>query len=106
MREAAPKRLESQEGREKVSSFVDRVFRRKAGLLEKNNWAGEAVEELSPEDAGDVAVSDRPSCGQEGWLRHEQKDSHLIAADGVVDKPPLKKCVDGLTTTPAAPIRY
>jgi hypothetical protein len=41
-----------------------------------------ALEELSPEDKKNVAVWDRPSWPQEGRLRHEQKDSHLIAAAG------------------------
>jgi hypothetical protein len=43
------------------------------------------VKELSQEDTRDVAVSDRPSWPQEGRLRHEQKDSHLIGRSGVVD---------------------
>jgi hypothetical protein len=44
------------------------------------------VKELSPEDRKNVAVWDRPSWPQEGWLRHEEKVSeYLIAADGVVD---------------------
>jgi hypothetical protein len=43
------------------------------------------VKELSPEDRKNVAGWDRPSWPQEGWLRHKQKDSYLIAAAGVVD---------------------
>jgi hypothetical protein len=55
----------------------------------------DAVKELSPEDRKNVAVWDRPSWPQEGWLRLKQKDSkYLIGAAGVVVKPQLK-CDEG-----------
>jgi hypothetical protein len=48
----------------------------------------EAVRELEPEDKNDVAVSDRPSWPQEGWLRHKENGSqYLIGAAGVVVQP-------------------
>jgi hypothetical protein len=47
-----------------------------------NPEGADGAKELSPEDKGNVAGWDRPSWPQEGRLRHEQKDSHLIAAAG------------------------
>jgi hypothetical protein len=47
-----------------------------------SSFSFDHLTELSPRDKRNVAVCDRPSWPQEGQLRHEQKDSHLIAAAG------------------------
>jgi hypothetical protein len=50
---------------ERVSEFC-------ADFVKADN---EDAKELSPADTKNVAVWDRPSWPQEGWLRHEEKGS-------------------------------